>query len=137
MEKIISSCSNKIHGEIATTNPDPLLLRASSTAYRYDGIQLWNIRAVPGVRPLVWIISFLSFLFVYPSTLSLLEVRGQSDSVLLKVFPVVLGVRCVVSYGCTRTAWHKVVEYHMHFFLVIEAAETAAASSSSCQCYLC
>lgn len=32
------------------------------------------VQGVPGVRNLVWILSFVSFLFLYPSTFNLLEV---------------------------------------------------------------
>ncbi len=41
---------------------------------RYDGLPLWNVRGVPGVHELVWIINFISFWFLYPSTFNILEV---------------------------------------------------------------
>eukprot|EP01084_Bolivina_argentea_P281703 482031_1 len=49
---------------------------ASPTSYRCGGIQLWDIQSVPGVHALVWIVNFLSFLFLYPSTFSLLEIAA-------------------------------------------------------------
>lgn len=44
--------------------------------HRYDGVQLWQLRTVPGVHELVWALSFLSFFFLYPSTFNLLEVAA-------------------------------------------------------------
>lgn len=44
--------------------------------HRYDGVQLWQIQSVPGVHQLVWLSSFISFFFLYPSTFNLLEVAA-------------------------------------------------------------
>jgi uncharacterized membrane protein len=44
--------------------------------HRYDGTQLWNLQGVPGVQPLIWTLSALSFLFLYPATFNLLEVAA-------------------------------------------------------------
>jgi len=44
--------------------------------HRYDGAQLWMVQGVAGVEPLVWILSFISFLFLYPATFNLLEVAA-------------------------------------------------------------
>eukprot|EP00897_Mesotaenium_endlicherianum_P009192 jgi/Mesen1/8300/ME000451S07503 len=44
--------------------------------HRYDGVQLWQLRTVPGVHELAWILSFISFFFLYPSTFNLLEVAA-------------------------------------------------------------
>ena len=43
-------------------------------AHRYDGVRLWNLQGVPGVIPLVWIGTAISFLFLYPATYNLLEI---------------------------------------------------------------
>ena len=43
-------------------------------AHRYDGIRLWNLQGVPGMVPLVWIGTAVSFLFLYPATYNLLEI---------------------------------------------------------------
>ncbi len=43
-------------------------------AHRYDGIRLWNLQGVPGMVPLVWIGTAISFLFLYPATYNLLEI---------------------------------------------------------------
>ncbi|XP_057959419.1 15-cis-zeta-carotene isomerase, chloroplastic [Malania oleifera] len=44
--------------------------------HRYDGVQLWQLQSVPGIHQLVWLSSFISFLFLYPSTFNLLEVAA-------------------------------------------------------------
>jgi uncharacterized membrane protein len=44
--------------------------------HRYDGVQLWQVQSVQGIEPLVWILSAISFLFLYPSTFNLLEVAA-------------------------------------------------------------
>ena len=44
--------------------------------HRYDGIQLWQVQGVPSVQPLVWILSAISFLFLYPATFNLLEIAA-------------------------------------------------------------
>jgi len=44
--------------------------------HRYDGLQLWDFRLVPGMHDFVWWSSLISFLFLYPSTFNLLEVAA-------------------------------------------------------------
>jgi uncharacterized membrane protein len=44
--------------------------------HRYDGVQLWQVQDVPGVKPIVWILSAISFLFLYPATFNLLEIAA-------------------------------------------------------------
>lgn len=44
--------------------------------HRYDGTQLWQVQSVPGVHELVWVLNFLSFFLLYPSTFNLLEVAA-------------------------------------------------------------
>jgi len=44
--------------------------------HRYDGLQLWQVQDVPGVSPLVWILSAISFFFLYPATFNLLEIAA-------------------------------------------------------------
>lgn len=44
--------------------------------HRYDGLQLWQVQGVPGVQPLVWLLSAVSFLFLYPATFNLLEIAA-------------------------------------------------------------
>jgi uncharacterized membrane protein len=44
--------------------------------HRYDGQQLWQVQGVPGVQVVVWLLSAVSFLFLYPATFNLLEVAA-------------------------------------------------------------
>ena len=44
--------------------------------HRYDGLQLWNVQGVPGMPTVVWIVSAISFFFLYPATFNLLEIAA-------------------------------------------------------------
>ncbi|MBW4541797.1 MAG: hypothetical protein KME43_22020 [Myxacorys chilensis ATA2-1-KO14] len=44
--------------------------------HRYDGLILWDVRGVPGIGAIVWILSAISFLFLYPATFNLLEIAA-------------------------------------------------------------
>lgn len=44
--------------------------------HRYDGLQLWQVQAIPGVKSVVWLLSFISFIFLYPATFNLLEIAA-------------------------------------------------------------
>lgn len=44
--------------------------------HRYDGLQLWQLQNVPIVKPIVWVLSAISFLFLYPATFNLLEIAA-------------------------------------------------------------
>ncbi|QIR41422.1 hypothetical protein HCG51_15015 [Tolypothrix sp. PCC 7910] len=44
--------------------------------HRYDGLQLWQVKDVPGVQILVWVLSAISFIFLYPATFNLLEIAA-------------------------------------------------------------
>jgi uncharacterized membrane protein len=44
--------------------------------HRYDGLQLWNLQGVPGMEGVVWTLSAISFLFLYPATFNLLEIAA-------------------------------------------------------------
>jgi uncharacterized membrane protein len=44
--------------------------------HRYDGVQLWNVQGIPGIEPLVWTLSVISFVFLYPATFNLLEIAA-------------------------------------------------------------
>lgn len=44
--------------------------------HRYDGLQMWQVQGVPGVQTLVWVLSAISFLFLYPATFNLLEIAA-------------------------------------------------------------
>ncbi len=44
--------------------------------HRYDGLVLWQLQTVPGMKTYVWILSAISFLFLYPATFNLLEIAA-------------------------------------------------------------
>ncbi|WP_088242096.1 NnrU family protein [Calothrix rhizosoleniae] len=44
--------------------------------HRYDGIQLWQVQGLPGVKLFVWVLSAISFFFLYPATFNLLEIAA-------------------------------------------------------------
>ncbi|GAC1461143.1 MAG: NnrU family protein [Chamaesiphon sp.] len=44
--------------------------------HRYDGLQLWQAQGIPGVQAIVWTLSAISFLFLYPATFNLLEIAA-------------------------------------------------------------
>ena len=44
--------------------------------HRYDGIQLWQVQSMGWIKVLVWILSAISFLFLYPATFNLLEIAA-------------------------------------------------------------
>lgn len=44
--------------------------------HRYDGLLLWQVQGVTGVKTLVWILSAISFFFLYPATFNLLEIAA-------------------------------------------------------------
>jgi len=44
--------------------------------HRYEGAQLWQVQGVTGVGNFVWIVSAISFLFLYPATFNLLEIAA-------------------------------------------------------------
>ena len=44
--------------------------------HRYDGVQFWHVQGVPGVGAIVWGLSAISFIFLYPATFNLLEIAA-------------------------------------------------------------
>lgn len=44
--------------------------------HRYDGARLWNVQGVPGIGATVWVLSAISFIFLYPATFNLLEIAA-------------------------------------------------------------
>lgn len=44
--------------------------------HRYDGLQLWNLQGLPGMQTAVWVLSAISFIFLYPATFNLLEIAA-------------------------------------------------------------
>ena len=58
----------------AASIPSAVVVIGWFLAHRYDGVRLLNLQGVPGVIPLVWIGTAISFLFLYPATYNLLEI---------------------------------------------------------------
>ena len=54
--------------------PSAVVVIGYFLAHRYDGVRLWNIQGQPGVIPFVFILTAISFLFLYPATYNLLEI---------------------------------------------------------------
>ena len=58
----------------AVSIPSAVVVIGWFLAHRYDGWRLWNLQGVPGMVPLVWTGTAISFLFLYPATYNLLEI---------------------------------------------------------------
>ncbi len=58
----------------AVSIPSAAMLIGYFLPHRYDGIRLWNVQGVPGIHSLVWILTAISFFFLYPATYNLLEI---------------------------------------------------------------
>ena len=54
--------------------PSAIILISYFLAHRYDGIRLWNFQGNNYVFLLVWTLTAISFLFLYPATYNLLEI---------------------------------------------------------------
>ena len=54
--------------------PSAVILISYFLAHRYDGIKLWNFQGNHYVFLLVWLLTAVSFLFLYPATYNLLEI---------------------------------------------------------------
>ncbi len=44
--------------------------------HRYDGLILWQLYNFSWLKPIVWILSAISFIFLYPATFNLLEIAA-------------------------------------------------------------
>ena len=54
--------------------PSAVVLIGYFLAHRYDGFRLWNLQGVSGIIPIIWFLTAISFLFLYPATYNLLEI---------------------------------------------------------------
>ena len=54
--------------------PSATILISYFLAHRYDGIRLWNFQGNNFVFVIVWFLTAISFLFLYPATYNLLEI---------------------------------------------------------------
>ena len=59
---------------VSLSLPSAVVLISYFLAHRYDGIRLWNVQGNNYVFLLVWILTAISFLFLYPATYNLLEI---------------------------------------------------------------
>ena len=58
----------------AASIPSAVVLIGYFLAHRYDGVRLWNLQGVPGIIQMVFFLTAVSFLFLYPATYNLLEI---------------------------------------------------------------
>ena len=54
--------------------PSAIILISYFLAHRYDGIRLWNFQGNNFVFFVTWLLTAISFLFLYPATYNLLEI---------------------------------------------------------------
>jgi len=54
--------------------PSAVILVGYFIAHRYDGVRFWNFQGISEIIPVIWILSAVSFLFLYPATYNLLEI---------------------------------------------------------------
>ena len=59
---------------VSLSLPSAIILISYFLAHRYDGIRLWNFQGNNFVFFLVWCLTAISFLFLYPATYNLLEI---------------------------------------------------------------
>ena len=54
--------------------PSAFILIGYFISHRYDGIRYWNFQGSSELIPIIWVMSAISFLFLYPATYNLLEI---------------------------------------------------------------
>ena len=59
---------------VSLSLPSAVILIGYFLSHRYDGIRLWNFQESNIVFFLVWLLTAISFLFLYPATYNLLEI---------------------------------------------------------------
>ncbi len=59
---------------VSLSLPSAIILISYFLAHRYDGIRLWNFQGNNFVFFVVWFLTAISFLFLYPATYNLLEI---------------------------------------------------------------
>ncbi len=59
---------------VSLSLPSAVVLIGYFLAHRYDGIRLWNLQGNNFVFLIVWLLTAISFLFLYPATYNLLEI---------------------------------------------------------------
>ena len=59
---------------VTASLPSAIILIGYFLSHRYDGIRLWNLQDNHYVFIMVWVLTAISFLFLYPATYNLLEI---------------------------------------------------------------
>jgi uncharacterized membrane protein len=58
----------------AISIPSAVVVVGYFIAHRYEGVRLWNLQGLPGLIPVIWVGTAISFFFLYPATYNLLEI---------------------------------------------------------------
>ena len=59
---------------VSLSLPSAIILIGYFLTHRYDGIRLWNLQGNSFVFYIVWTLTAISFIFLYPATYNLLEI---------------------------------------------------------------
>ena len=59
---------------VSLSLPSAIILIGYFLTHRYDGIRLWNLQGNSFVFYMVWALTAISFIFLYPATYNLLEI---------------------------------------------------------------
>ena len=59
---------------VSLSLPSAIILVGYFLTHRYDGIRLWNLQGNSFIFYLVWVLTAISFIFLYPATYNLLEI---------------------------------------------------------------
>ena len=59
---------------VSLSLPSAIILIGYFLTHRYDGIRLWNLQGNSFVFYVVWALTAISFIFLYPATYNLLEI---------------------------------------------------------------
>jgi len=59
---------------VSLSLPSAIILIGYFLTHRYDGIRLWNLQGNNFVFYIVWVLTAISFIFLYPATYNLLEI---------------------------------------------------------------
>ena len=59
---------------VSLSLPSAIILIGYFLSHRYDGVRLWNLQGNNFIFILVWTLTAISFIFLYPATYNLLEI---------------------------------------------------------------
>ena len=54
--------------------PSAVIVIGYFLVHRYDGVRLWNLQGLPEMVPIIFLLTAISFFFLYPATYNLLEI---------------------------------------------------------------